>query len=691
MEILVTGNIKWLEEEFFTVLAEQNKVIVCGKDAERIREKHISPYQFSIEQKEFEKLFFTYHFQYVIYFSQCMEKDAFQEIEYLHAIFELCQRRQGTKLIYIRNQEALSASYGETQQIIESACTQMCEQHVRQGSTLVDLRIPFLAAADKPEGMPADIMKALLYDQKISLPFAAEQTVDFLFESDLAALLNAMMEEDETGYLQYELYGGNQMQLGQVISELEKAMGISDADVTYGTLCMQPQKQTDQFRYHYGWYPKENVKNAFTDWYIKYQSQTQKQSRRKTLRNIKMDKKWKERLLYIVECVLLFALCEFLTYDTRDMQLLDFADFRLFFVTIVGMMYGLRFGVAASVAACVMYFASSGNQTNWQIQFYNIVNWLPVAVYMLVGSIAGYTRDRYQDKLANADKSQQVLETKYIYLNELYTKALENKESYSSQIMNYKNSYGRIYAAVRQLNSVHPSEIFYHAIAVLEDMMDTQSVAIYSLDGGRYARLNACSRDQMNRLTKSLCLDDMPQCASTLETGETWVNREHIEGAPMYAYGIMKNGSLVGIIALQEVAYEQMSMEYMNRFNIISGLISDSLIRATNYQEIAEKDRMLPGTRILRTEAFQEEVEAQRLLKENSRADFVLLRVVMQETDYGKISDALLHVTRKNDILGLGEDGKVYILLSQADRNNLEAIENRMKKNGVEVEIAEKY
>ena len=63
MEILVTGNIKWLEEEFFTVLAEQNKVIVCGKDAERIREKHISPYQFSIEQKEFEKLFFTYHFQ----------------------------------------------------------------------------------------------------------------------------------------------------------------------------------------------------------------------------------------------------------------------------------------------------------------------------------------------------------------------------------------------------------------------------------------------------------------------------------------------------------------------------------------------------------------------------------------------------------------------------------------------------
>ena len=298
-------------------------------------------------------------------------------------------------------------------------------------------------------------------------------------------------------------------------------------------------------------------------------------------------------------------------------------------------------------------------------------------------------RDR--DKLANADKSQQVLETKYIYLNELYTKALENKESYSSQIMNYKNSYGRIYAAVRQLNSVHPSEIFYHAIAVLEDMMDTQSVAIYSLDGGRYARLNACSRDQMNRLTKSLCLDDMPQCASTLETGETWVNREHIEGAPMYAYGIMKNGSLVGIIALQEVAYEQMSMEYMNRFNIISGLISDSLIRATNYQEIAEKDRMLSGTRILRTEAFQKEVEAQRLLKENNRADFVLLRVVMQETDYGKISDALLHVTRKNDILGLGEDGKVYILLSQADRNNLEAIENRMKKNGVEVEIAEKY
>lgn len=100
---------------------------------------------------------------------------------------------------------------------------------------------------------------------------------------------------------------------------------------------------------------------------------------------------------------------------------------------------------------------------------------------------------------------------------------------------------------------------------------------------------------------------------------------------------------------------------------------------------------MLSGTRILRTEAFQKEVEAQRLLKENNRADFCTAARCDAGDGLWENSDALLHVTRKNDILGLGEDGKVYILLSQADRNNLEAIENRMKKNGVEVEIAEKY
>ena len=59
---------------------------------------------------------------------------------------------------------------------------------------------------------------------------------------------------------------------------------------------------------------------------------------------------------------------------------------------------------------------------------------------------------------------------------------------------------------------------------------------------------------------------------------------------------------------------------------------------------------------------------------------------ITKETDYQIISNQLQRVTRKNDILGIGEDGKVYILLSQADKSNMSAINQRMEQGGVEVE-----
>lgn len=693
MEILVTGNIKWLENDFFVALAQQNKVVVCGENAGKINVKRVTPYQFSLEQEEFERLFFTFDFDYVVYFSASMEKNAYQEIAYLHTIFELCKRRQRIKLIYVRHTKETSCMYGETQQIIESACLEMCRHYAEESGALLNIAVPFIVAKDKPVGLFEEIFEKIVKEQRITLSLAENQVVDFLFGNDLGNFLNAFFEEGEGGYLEYYLSGGNEIRMCELINKIDDIAGTDGKyiNVTYGNVLAKKEKCSNGLRQKYGWFPKENIINCLSDWYASYtkKEQVAKKRFRQKIREGRYAR-LKERVLNIVECVALFLVCEVLTVKTRDMQLVDFADFRLFFVVIVGMLYGLHFGVLGSVAVCIAHFASVGENVNWQIQFYNIVNWLPVATYMLAGSIAGYTKDRYKDMVTNAQKSQEVMEDKYIYLNELYTRVLENKENYSSQIVNYKNSFGRIYAATKQLNSVHPSELFYHAIVVLEDMMETQSVAIYSLDGERFARLNACSRSLMNELTKSLKLDEISECAETLKQGETWINRERIENCPDYACGIFSQNTLVGIIAIQHVAYSQMSIDYMNRFNIVSGLISDSLIRATEYQKISEKERMLAGTRILRTEAFMEEVEAQKLLKDNNRANYVLLRVKTQETDYEKISNTLQRVTRKNDILGLGDDGKVYILLSQADSNSMQAIHSRMENGGVEVEVVDR-
>ena len=61
------------------------------------------------------------------------------------------------------------------------------------------------------------------------------------------------------------------------------------------------------------------------------------------------------------------------------------------------------------------------------------------------------------------------MEDKYIYLNQLYGKALADKERYGRQIINYNDSLGHIYAVTKKLGSMHAEEIIRKAISVLED------------------------------------------------------------------------------------------------------------------------------------------------------------------------------------------------------------------------------
>ena len=91
MEILITGNIDYLDKEFYSVLASQHKIVICGKQAEQWNRKNVTPYQFTMEQEEFEHIFHTFNFDYVVYFSRGLAKDSYRELSYLAHIFSLCK------------------------------------------------------------------------------------------------------------------------------------------------------------------------------------------------------------------------------------------------------------------------------------------------------------------------------------------------------------------------------------------------------------------------------------------------------------------------------------------------------------------------------------------------------------------------------------------------------------------------
>lgn len=172
MEVLITGNIKWLENDFFKVLAEKNKVIVSGKGAERIEVDKVTPYKYEIGQEEFEKMFGTYNFNCVVYFSQSLGQDAYRELSYLDNIFSLCKKRAGTKLVYVSHSKQVSSAYGQTHEIITDACQKMCNNYCEEGNTLLSLTVPYLVSEETPVGIVLNYFESIENSEKIETVFS---------------------------------------------------------------------------------------------------------------------------------------------------------------------------------------------------------------------------------------------------------------------------------------------------------------------------------------------------------------------------------------------------------------------------------------------------------------------------------------------------------------------------------------
>jgi K+-sensing histidine kinase KdpD len=188
----------------------------------------------------------------------------------------------------------------------------------------------------------------------------------------------------------------------------------------------------------------------------------------------------------------------------------QYIDFRLLYVVVLATMHGLISGLIAAGLACVSLIINySQLNVDWQMLLYNAENWIPFACYLIVASIAGYTKERYTNDLKFLKNENEALEERFSFQNELYREVLKNKGEYKAQILSYSGSFGRIYEVARRLNSLLPEVIFKEALESLEDLLINQTICIYTVTAdARYARLAVCSQKLSIKVDKSLKLDN---------------------------------------------------------------------------------------------------------------------------------------------------------------------------------------
>lgn len=381
---------------------------------------------------------------------------------------------------------------------------------------------------------------------------------------------------------------------------------------------------------------------------------------------------------------MLFELLEHLFSQSAQLNVLDY---RLLYVVLIGTLYGLDFGLVAallaSIGLAVSYFALYGY--TFQGLFYEPSNWLPFIAYFVVGAVCGYVQLRNSEAIKAERDENELVRNRNTFLTRLYHDAIEDKRAYKRQIVGRHDSFGKIFAVTQELDVLNPRDIYRKCCELLGEILENDSVTIYHVSGGAFARLVAASPAISNNVPRSLSLDDLAPVLQGSISG-LWVNRALTPGLPMFGYAIERDGAPAVLIFVRHVAESQMTLYYQNLFRILCGLVESALGRAFDYEAVAQDKRCVAGTCVLNHDAFGRELAAEQALADKKMGSFLLLRVVPGMEPVGELVGAIGSAIRESDAAGLVDGDTLYLLMRQATEADLPVICKRMAAKHITVE-----
>jgi len=704
LELLFTGKLSSISAGFCNNLCTQHKVILASEDVNKDNVgKTAIPFSVKSDSDKFAKLFRSYNFETVIFFSESAEgiRKNSGELGRLENVLKACVEFDVGKVIYISSTSVYSGTFkaDESTKIVPAdsysvelaACEQLCDFYrANEGLSVVILHVPYLYGYGENSSVVAALVKQAVDRASIRFPGSREQICEYLSQEDLSGLLMRIVD-DWPNHEVINVPGGSAFSFSGLGVEFIKLIPTLRISYAGGNKTIPAPISAEIPRKEYDWVPTLNIADDLPRLIREYSNRYESE-KGNIIKRIKAYAARNKIVVIIAELLFGFLIMELLNTLTTTMVQFQYVDFRLLYVVVIATLHGLGAGMAASALACVsMIISYSQLSMDWRFLLYNIDNWLPFACYLIIAAIAGYTKDKYRNQLMFLENENNALEERYFFLNELYGEALKNKGEFKAQILSYSGSFGRIYEVARRLNSLLPEVIFKEAIGAMEELLLNQTISIYTIneDSG-YARLAVCSQKMNLRAPKSLKLDNYSDIIESLRDGEVWSNNIQYADNPDYCAAVFREGKPVVLIMIQKVKFEQMAMYYQNLIRVLCGLIQVSLLRAYEHNERWESERYITGTRIINKEHFKMLLEAEKAMAEKEIAEFSLLHIFCDTNDRGNISETVLNTLRGTDYIGLGEDEEIYVILSQAGRVNIDIIAHRLREAGIIFEVTDK-
>ena len=579
-----------------------------------------------------------------------------------------------------------------------SQAEEICENfRVNRGLDIITLRLDHLYNIPKGRkdvnNICADMCLDCMRDGHIKA--RTKHTFSLLCENDAVEYIYQFVKTSHHKYSLYNLSSNDVVSELKLATMVQKAMGIESNIVTFsdsnGRCVLSGNRFEEEFGVHAFGNLEKNIKDM-ASYMKKHEAAFLKGEELKLPWWKMLYEKWKwliKILFPFFENLVCFIPFFMMNNRTVGSEYFANLDPFLLYVLLFAIVYGQQQATFSAILAVAGYmFRQMYTRSGLEVLVdYNTYVW--IAQLFILGLVVGYMRDQIRTMRLESQELEEHLHRQIVDIRDINESNVRVKEVMEQQLIDHKDSIGKIYSITAGLEQHMPDEVIFYAVEMLGKLMQTKDVALYNVVNKDYARIFSASSQKARSLGNSIRYREMTDVYDALKEQKVYINKKMDEQYPLMARGIYEGGEVQMIIMMWGLSWEKMTLGQANFLTVVSYLIQNAVLRAQRYMQALEEKRYSQNSRILEPEAFESLVQAYMEAELKNLVECVLIKIDVQKSEYHKTDEQMSGHMRDSDYMGMLSDGNLYVLLTNTTRESAVIVQDRFEKNGYKTEYVE--
>lgn len=579
-----------------------------------------------------------------------------------------------------------------------SQAENICENfRVNRGLDIITLRLDHLYNIPKERkdvnNICADMCLNCMCDGHIKAK--TDHTFSLLYENDAVEYIYQFIKTSNHKYSLYNLSSNDVVSEVKLAAMIQKAMEIESNIVAFsdsnGRCVLSGNRFEREFGVHAFGNLEKNIKDMVS-YMKKHESVFLKGDDLKLSWWKMLYEKWKwliRTLFPFFENLVCFVPFFMMNNRTVGSEYFANLDPFLLYVLLFAIVYGQQQATFSAILAVAGYmFRQMYTRSSFEVLIdYNTYVW--IAQLFILGLVVGYMRDQIRIMRLESQELEEHLHRQIVDIRDINESNVRVKEVMEQQLIDHKDSIGKIYSITAGLEQRMPDEVIFYAVEMLGKLMKTKDVALYNVVSKDYARIFSASSQKARSLGNSIRYREMTDIYDALKEQKVYINKKMDEQYPLMARGIYEGEEVQMIVMMWGLSWEKMTLGQANFLTVVSYLIQNAVLRAQRYMQALEEKRYSQNSRILEPEAFESLVQAYMKAKLKNLVECVLIKVDVQNSEYQKTDEQMSGYMRDSDYMGMLPDGNLYVLLTNTTREGAVIVQDRFEKNSYKTEYVE--